>query len=357
MADKLEHEKIDRLVNKLELEAIDQKRKENGKRIGSKEKETSKVTKLYILEGPCKGQSFDIKSDDFIIGRSPDNDIQIKDKSVSRSHLRIVRKIDDLSVINLRSTFRKTNKYLIRDLKSTNGTFVEGERVSSGVEFEVNEGVPISIGKSLICIGEECLEDIESAQDSGEPAKKAPVNGKEAAKTRPFTFQKNMELMYNVCHVLMESLDMDDILQKILDQILDLFKRTDRGVIILIDHVTKSISKEISRIKGGSKETGKWYSLDVVEQVIENGRAVIISDVYLEVNDGLSGTLEIMKIGSVMCVPLMSKSQLWGVIYVDSVDKAYGFREEDLDLLTALSTPMALAIENAFLHSGENSMI
>jgi len=88
-------------------------------------------------------------------------------------------------------------------------------------------------------------------------------------------------------------------------------------------------------------------------EVIENGKAVIISDVYLEDNNGLSGTLEIMKIGSVMCVPLMSKSQLWGVIYVDSVDKAYGFREEDLDLLTALSGPMALAIENTHLYSSQ----
>jgi transcriptional regulator with GAF, ATPase, and Fis domain len=248
---------------------------------------------------------------------------------------------------------KKEDEYFIRDLKSTNGTFVDGEKISSGVEFEIGEGIPFAVGKTEVCIGEECLEDIESAQDSRELAKKASVNGKDEVKTRPFTFQKNMELMYNVCHVLMESLDMDDILQKILDQILDLFKRTDRGVIILIDHETKAISKEISRIKGGSKEAGKWYSLDVVEQVIENSKAIIISDVYLEDNDGLSGTLEIMKIGSVMCVPLKSKSQLWGVIYVDSVDKAYGFREEDRDLLTALSTPIAFAIENTHLYSSQ----
>lgn len=294
------------------------------------------MTKLYILTGPCKGESFELKSDETNIGRSPDNDIQIRDKSVSRNHLKLIKKEDE---------------YFIRDLKSTNGTFVDGEKINSGIEFEISEGIPIAVGKTEICIGEECLEDIESVQDSRELAKKPPVNGKEAAKTRPFTFQKNMELMYNVCHVLMESLDINDILRKILDQILDLFKRTDRGAIILIDNETKAISQEISRIKGGSKETGKWYSLDVVEKVIKEGKAVIISDVYLEDNNGLSGTLEIMKIGSVMCVPLMSKSQLWGVIYVDSVDKAYGFREEDLDLLTALSSPIALAIENAYLYS------
>jgi len=210
------------------------------------------MTKLHILKGPCKGQSFELESDEIYIGRSPENDIQIRDKSVSRNHLKLIRKEDE---------------YFIRDLKSTNGTFVDGEKISSGIEFEVGEGLPFAVGKTEVCIGEECLEDIESGQDSSEFAKKPPVNGKEAAKTRPFTFQKNMELMYNVCHVLMESLDIDDILRKILDQILDLFKRTDRGVIILIDHETKAISEEISRIKGGSRETGKWYSLDVVEKV------------------------------------------------------------------------------------------
>ena len=296
------------------------------------------MTYIYILQGPCEGESFELKDGDTYIGRSPENDIQIRDKSVSRNHLKIIRKDDS---------------YFIRDLKSTNGTFVEGEKISAGIEFEVSEGIHIVLGKTEICIGEECLEEIESGEDSRDLAEKPPINGKEAGKTRPLTFQKNMELMFNICTVLMEPLDIVDILRKILDQILDLFKRTDRGVIILIDHETKAISKEISRIKGSGKETGKWYSVDVVEQVIKNNKAVIISDVYLEDKDGLSGTLEIMKIGSVMCVPLISKSQLWGVIYVDSVDKAYGFREEDLDLITALSSPIALAIENAHLYSSQ----
>ena len=51
------------------------------------------------------------------------------------------------------------------------------------------------------------------------------------------------------------------------------------------------------------------------------------------------------------------RSQLWGVIYIDSIEKAYGFREEDLDLLTALSNPVVLVIENAFLRSSENGKI
>ncbi len=300
------------------------------------------MTKLDILNGSCKIQSFDLKNDEIFIGRASDNDIQIKDKTVSRNHLKLIR---------------RKNEYFIRDLKSTNGTVVNGEQISFGIEFEVNEGVPISIGNSVICLTEECLGDVQSVKDSMDLPKKPVEKDKELLKTRPFTFQKNMELMYDVCNVLRKSLNINDILGKILDQILDLFKRTDRGAIILIDHETKTISKGISRTKDGSKVSGMWYSLDIVNRVIEDGEAVIISDVYVEDGDGLSGTLEIMKIGSVMCIPLISKSQLWGVIYVDSVEKTYGFRKEDLDLLTAVSSPVALAIENAFLYSSKDGTI
>jgi len=38
---------------------------------------------------------------------------------------------------------------------------------------------------------------------------------------------------------------------------------------------------------------------------------------------------------------------------VDSITKPYGFRGEDLHLLSAVSSPVAIAIENAFLHSGQ----
>jgi PAS domain-containing protein len=50
-----------------------------------------------------------------------------------------------------------------------------------------------------------------------------------------------------------------------------------------------------------------------------------------------------------MCVPLVSKAEICGVIYVHSLSTALGFTKEDLFFLTALSSPAALAIENAML--------
>jgi len=52
---------------------------------------------------------------------------------------------------------------------------------------------------------------------------------------------------------------------------------------------------------------------------------------------------------------LISRSQIRGVIYVDSVSKPHGFRNDDLSLLTALSSSAAIAIENALLYAREDT--
>jgi hypothetical protein len=47
-----------------------------------------------------------------------------------------------------------------------------------------------------------------------------------------------------------------------------------------------------------------------------------------------------------MCIPLKIFGHIGGVIYVDSIENPYGFREEDLGLLTALGNSTIAAIEN-----------
>ena len=70
-----------------------------------------------------------IDQDEIIIGRDPGNDIQIDNEAVSREHARIIR---------------GPNYYLIEDLNSTNGTFVNGKKINKKFLQEVDE---ILIGK------------------------------------------------------------------------------------------------------------------------------------------------------------------------------------------------------------------
>ncbi|UCB48033.1 MAG: FHA domain-containing protein, partial [Deltaproteobacteria bacterium] len=276
------------------------------------------MIKLYTMDGSDEGQSFDLNADTIYVGRSAFNHVQMKDKFVSRKHLRIVK---------------RGNKYFIKDLKSKNGTFVNGEAIRPGVELQVGEGVPIVLGMSVLCLGKACLDSVIPFLDSIDFSKEITDSETVIVQDRPMTSQKNMELIHKVSDVLMKSTDINEILQKILDYILDLLKRVDRGVIILIHPETKEVSEVIPKSRESGDRTRKGYSRTIVERVVREGRPIMMLDTLSEDEGDRSESMEMMRVRSVMCVPLISRSKIRGVIYVDSVNRPHGFRNDDLSLL------------------------
>ena len=297
------------------------------------------MIKLYVLNGAQQGEAYALKGETTTLGRAPDNDIQIKDDLISRKHLRIIRKGD---------------RCLVVDLGSKNGTLVNGEKIVPGKECEIRERDGISIGKTLVVIGEGLSREEKSTLNSVNitteiDAIQFPIKGQD----RPMTHFKNTELLYKISTVLMDSLNINEILDKIMDSLFDLLKRVDRGAILLIDDKTGKPKQIISRSKYESGKTKLNYSRTIVSRVIERGKAVMMLDTSQERPESLSDSMQ--QIRSVMCVPLISKSEIRGVIYVDSLNAPHGFRKEDLYLMTALSTPAAMAIENALLYSNSEA--
>ena len=118
-----------------------------------------------------------------------------------------------------------------------------------------------------------------------------------------------MELVYKVSKILSKTSDLNEILETILNYIIDLLKRADRGVIIVINSETGDTLDVITRYKKISGETVMMYSRRVVEKVIKDGAAVMITDTFAQDEVALSESLRLMKIGSVLCVPLISKKK------------------------------------------------
>jgi transcriptional regulator with GAF, ATPase, and Fis domain len=89
-------------------------------------------TKLLVISGPLQGREFVVNRDTFTVGSSSRNDLAISDSTVSKRHCEIIV---------------EQSGYLIRDLDSTNGTFVQGVRVSSA---HLAPGSEIQLGKTRI---------------------------------------------------------------------------------------------------------------------------------------------------------------------------------------------------------------
>jgi len=292
------------------------------------------MLKVYFMNGPDKGRKCEVDKTKIYIGRAPENDVQIKDKSVSRVHLKVVK---------------RGNKHFITDLKSRNGTFIDGVRIGPELEYEVKEGMPVAVGKTFFSLGKPYPDDVLTVLDSIDLFKELDEDDGSGPPDRPSTARKNMELIYKVSTVLMQSINTKEILEKILQHIMELLRRIDRGVIILLNLETGEIGEVISIIKTSDKDGMAAYSRSIVNRVIKEAKPITMLDTLNEEQINLSESIRFNKIRSVMCVPLISRARVMGVIYVDSLQKPHGFRKEDLDLLTALSSPTAVAIENSLL--------
>jgi pSer/pThr/pTyr-binding forkhead associated (FHA) protein len=300
------------------------------------------MIKLYVMDGVDEIQSIDLPGDTAYVGRSWENQIRMKDGYVSGSHLKIIQKGD---------------RFFVEDLGSTNGTFINGHSIPPRVEVEVEEGVPITIGMSLICLGKACLDHVMPFVDAiFESENLNEVVERYQERDRPMTERNTLELVYNVSTVLRESITLNEIMEKILDSVLNLLQRMDRGLILLRDTETGNIIQIFSKAKRGGEGVARLYSRTMVDRVVREGKAFKIVNVVGEDAGRLSESMEIMKIKSALCVPLICRSQVRGVIYLDSFAEPYGFRNEDLSLLTALGSTAAVAIENALMHSGKLSL-
>lgn len=299
------------------------------------------MIRLYIIHGIGEGECFDLEGDTVHIGRSPNNDIQIDEGSISRRHLKIER---------------KGERYFIADMNTTNGTFVNNKLISPGIEVEVEEGLPIAIGKVLLSLGKPFSGEIEDIQDWVDFSKDLIETGRVLLKDKTVTIKKDLELFHKVSDLLKQSLETDRLMEEILNCIFEYFKTTDRGLIILLDPETHKVMDIISTSRQSKDDTVMMYSRTIVHRVIQAGTAIMMSDTRYEDEVNLSESMKLMQIKSVMCVPLISRSQIRGVLYVDSINKPVGFRREDLLLLNALSSPIALAMENASLRARLSSV-
>ena len=290
------------------------------------------MAKLYVLNGLAKGRVFTLREGYSFLGRSLDNDVVIEDKTLSRKHVRVVK---------------RANAYFITDLKSRNGTFYKGDFIKPGLEIQIEEGSPIAVGMTVIGIGQGCEEEMMPLPEITWLMDKALGKTGTLEERRIQASLKAVRFLNKMLDVLKENLPLEESLKKLVDHIFSFLKRIDRAAFALVDPENNKITGIISKVKRTKNKTRSSLCLDVVKQVIETKRPFAISDVEVEEENGLIDTLKVLKIQSVMCIPLMRLSRVFGVVYVDSIRRPYGFRWDDLLLFANFSQRLALVLENA----------
>lgn len=146
------------------------------------------------------------------------------------------------------------------------------------------------------------------------------------------------------------SLEIDDVLNSVMDRVVELLK-AERGFIMLLENERQLMVRVARGIdKSTIKSDDFKVSSNIINQVVVEKKPILSSNAMDDPRFDAFGSVSLHSIRSILCVPMISKERVVGVIYVDNRIKTGVFKKSDLQLIDAISYHAATAIENARLY-------
>jgi 3',5'-cyclic-nucleotide phosphodiesterase len=324
---------------------------------------------LEIIDGPDVGRLYVVEQETYI-GRAREKPpfaahfISLPDSAVSRTHARILR---------------RPGHYLIEDLNSTNGTFVAGHPIASGVRRPLHDGDRIRISSTeLLFRGTGSGDGGDAPQDGAGPQGELPVvfaepgdgspqlsmvidaspwlasapgaaaGGDEA----PAELLKRLQAMAQVSIALGAEPDQRRLTDKIAQCLFDIFPRAERALILLCNAPGgQSLIPIAARLRNG-KVLGEQVAISstVINEVIQERHAILSVDASGDERFRAQESVVGLHMRGLMCAPLLIDDEVLGLIQVDSLSGGDIFGYEDLQILSGISTQVAIALKNAQLY-------
>jgi PAS domain S-box-containing protein len=161
----------------------------------------------------------------------------------------------------------------------------------------------------------------------------------------------NLLALANIGQVINSSLELDEVLTIVMDNIVRLTK-AERGFLMLRDEKGEMVIRTGRNWEMESVNPSELtVSRSVVGRVIETGEPIVTTNAQEDQRFIGQESIVAFNLRSILCVPLKVKNDLIGVIYADNRIRAGIFAESERNLLVAFANQAAVAIENARLFS------
>lgn len=161
-----------------------------------------------------------------------------------------------------------------------------------------------------------------------------------------------LRALYEVGTVVNAESDKARILETIVDKAVAVLEAT-RGFLILYDRATDALTPAVVRAGDRSAEPATpgelTLSKTILTECVRTGHSILCQDALSDARFRSGGSVILHGIRSACCVPVESNREILGALYVDSLQQAGAFDEEDLSLLAALGRLAGDALERALL--------
>jgi len=285
------------------------------------------MAKIKVARPEREEETVEVSTNGITVGRHPNCDVVFADPTVSRQHARI---------------FREDGVHFLEDLGSQHGTRVN-ERV-------VKEPIRLS-HDDLIEIQDFSLRflDLEDDADHFVTLDDIQTTVLDGSETKKFFRDSDYRLdaLLAVIEQLGRSFDLNELLPKLLQSLLQIFKPADQGF-ILLPNQSGSIDEnganeqKIFGAKARKTDTHKSrISRDVVRRTLREGRP-LISETF---------SPEDSKPRSAISVPLKgSDGSALGIIHLESTCSDVRFDQSDLEVLSNVANLVGRIVEFVQLH-------
>ncbi|MEM8679430.1 MAG: ATP-binding protein [Planctomycetota bacterium] len=315
---------------------------------------------LFVIQGYDQGKRFELETPRVSIGRDAGNELQLHDTEVSRQHAEI-REDED-------------GNFELVDLGSSNGSFVNSTRVTNQ---PLHSGDRLQVGSTLMIF---TASDADQANDvldhvditSSQVAEESRIikslkrdvgaltSGPQPKNAWLARAKSNLEIMYRTALAVSHTLDIDQLLVRIMELIFE-WVEADRGCVMLVQKDTKELIPKVRRNRPGV-QTGDKMSISrtILDYVLQNHEGVLTSDAREDQRFDAARSIVKLGVREAICVPMQGRYGIVGLIYIDTYippgqllrqGNRNKFSEEHLQLMIAIGHQAALAVEDTSYYS------
>ncbi|MBV1861280.1 MAG: sigma 54-interacting transcriptional regulator, partial [Nannocystaceae bacterium] len=252
------------------------------------------------------------------IGSAPESDLRLDHADVAASHCTLIH---------------EPGRYRLESTQRSTPFFVRGKKMRA---HDVKHGDTIAVGD---------IELVFSAVDAGpEPTREKPDESRSVELGR-----EAMGQLLQFSELLLKPENsLDAILSELIDSVVAM-TRANKGFLVLAtageDNYEVRVARNLERQPVDSPS--ELLSDNIIREVITTNKAQIISDAFVDERYQNSLSVINLKLSSVMCVPLMVRGELLGLIYVGNDSVRNLFRPDQLETLKIFASQAALILKNA----------
>lgn len=324
---------------------------------------------FVVVSGPNLGARYPLNKSTVRIGRDSRCEIHFDDTETSRKHAEIELVGDS---------------YVLRDLKSSNGTTVngqtietktllDGDRVQIGKQilvFRLREAIPSATDKdylqrSVSIVPDHDLENsqIISRADLSDPVGETEFFDPQVA--NPLSVNKSpWEIMYRTSLAVSRTLDINQLLEQIVDLIFQ-WVQCDHACVMLTDSVSNELKPVYRKNRKPQSNHQITISRTILDFVLKNEEGVLTSNAKDDRRWNTSASIEASGVCEAICVPMKGRYGVVGVLYIDTMVNAtaqsitpnrssqtqlHVFDEEHLKMMVTIGHQAALAIEDTHFY-------